>query len=173
MVILEIFCSFSCYQIQLGNRAPVPKHWKQAVNKVFCLLLFLIDSQAIFVTELKTVPDGFWWRESLPKLLLGEIEEEGEKSKGKEKSPCPYKTAHCPAVLFPDEWWQVKKCDCRSADINKHHPIYLFMKVFMLSVVFCAFFLSKKDFFFFSGCSTQSSPVLKCWLRSRVGSGVC
>lgn len=76
MVILEIFCSFSCCQLQLGNRAPVPKHGKKAVNKVFCLLLLLIDSQKIFATKLKSVPDGFWWRESLLKLLLGEIEEE-------------------------------------------------------------------------------------------------
>lgn len=74
MVILEIFCSFSYCQIQLGNTAPVYKHRKKVMKKVFCLLL-LTDFQAIFATKLKSVPDDLRWREALVKLLLEEIEE--------------------------------------------------------------------------------------------------
>lgn len=46
---------------------------RKRVNKVFCLLLLLIDSLGIFATKLKSVPDGFRWRESSLKLMLGEI----------------------------------------------------------------------------------------------------
>lgn len=148
MVILEIFCSFSYCQIQLGNTAPVYKHRKKVMKKVFCLLLLLTDSQAIFATKLKSVPDDLRWREALVKLLLGEIEERWEKSEEK-MSPSPYKKLFTVQQFSPDECWQVKKCDCRCADMNQNRPIYLFIKVGF----FCLFVFVWFLFLFFESKS--------------------
>lgn len=132
MLTLEVFSSFASCQRHLTSVACLEDLRERGERGDLSSPLSALNSQAVFATKLKPLPGGFWWRGSWLKLLLWERAEKGKESQEKKpQHPNPFEK--CSLSSSRPSWyecWLVTRCDCRSADVNQMHGIYLFIEAF-------------------------------------------